>query len=67
VEASPPVRRRRTWTIYRKMRKYHIELRGTRSEKVMFSIGFTIGCLTGVFIPIAILALIQNIEIIEVR
>ena len=47
------------------MKKYRIEIQGGGVERIVFMLFFTICCLTVFLIPIAILALIQKIEIIE--
>jgi hypothetical protein len=49
----------------KEMKKYRFNIEGNGVERIMFMLFFTICCITVFLIPIAILALIQKIEIIE--
>ena len=47
------------------MKKYRIDIQGSGIERIVFMLFFTVCCLTVFLIPIAVLALIQKIEIVE--
>ena len=51
--------------VLKKMKKYHFEIRGNGFERIVFMVLFTICCFTVFLIPVAILALVQNIDVIE--
>lgn len=50
---------------WKRMKRYTVHLQGSTFEKVVFAIAFTLACFTIILLPVAILTLIQRLEVIE--
>ena len=46
-------------------RRYTIELYGSTRRRVFFILGFTIACLSGILLPLAVIMLLENLDIVE--